>query len=122
MAGRPRFGVRLPFHLPLCLPANWPTSTLLSVLLALTSAFADDGPATTIFTWGLNNTAGRLGVGGTEKVVVAMHVYNPVEVELPLRELGLEAEGGGGWDLGEVECGMDALWVELVEEEVDHVE
>jgi len=48
-----------------------------------------------------------------------MHVYEPTELVLPLRELGIE---GREWELGEVECGQDALWAELTEydpEEVD---
>lgn len=46
-----------------------------------------------------------------------MHVYKPQEVKLPLRELGLDGTVGGRenvrWKLGEVELGMEGMWIGL---------
>ncbi|KAK4702873.1 hypothetical protein P7C70_g3350, partial [Phenoliferia sp. Uapishka_3] len=84
-------------------------------------AVRDKGPASTIYTWGVNNAAGRLGVGRTRKGGPAMHVFEPVQLELPLRELDMHAEDGESriWELGEVECGQDALWATMVEDVTD---
>ncbi|BGP38417.1 hypothetical protein JCM10450v2_002362 [Rhodotorula kratochvilovae] len=93
------------------------------------AAVRDQGAESTLWTWGLNSLHGRLGVGalapspssptatdaGTPPAV-ERHVYEPREVRLPVRELGLD-EGGGRWKLGEVECGMESLWVEVRAEE-----
>ncbi|ORY79291.1 regulator of chromosome condensation 1/beta-lactamase-inhibitor protein II [Leucosporidium creatinivorum] len=90
------------------------------------TAVRDDGNRSSIFSWGLNNQHGRLGVGALARSSlpspnasgappppqVPMHVYEPTELVLPLKELGIE---GREWELGEVECGQDALWAELTE-------
>ena len=83
--------------------------------------FTDAGPASSLFTWGLNNTAGRLGVGGIADGSSLKHVYTPIAVNLPVRELGLGGEDSR-WELGEVECGQDALWATIVEDTEDEVD
>lgn len=43
-------------------------------------------------------------------------MYEPTEVQLPLRELGLgREEKDSEWHLGEVECGEDSLWLDLTD-------
>ncbi|KAL8286415.1 hypothetical protein RQP46_004432 [Phenoliferia psychrophenolica] len=79
------------------------------------AAIRDAGSSSAIFTWGLNNQAGRLGVGAKPGGGPLMHVHSPTAVALPMRELGLEGEDAR-WELGEVECGQDALWASLVED------
>lgn len=74
-----------------------------------------------MFTFGLNNAAGRLGVGRKAKGETLMHVHTPMEVNLPIRELGLEL-GDSKWVLGEVEVGQDALWSTIIEDIEDDVE
>ena len=44
-----------------------------------------------------------------------------MEVNLPIRELGLEL-GDSKWVLGEVEVGQDALWSTIIEDIEDDVE
>lgn len=95
---------------------------------------SDAGPESAIFTWGLNSTHGRLGLGtlasshrsfdSTKPPAVNMHVHVPEEVALPLRELGLDGTVAGResvrWRLGEVELAMEGLWVGIeAEEDVD---
>jgi hypothetical protein len=95
---------------------------------------SDAGPESAIFTWGLNSTHGRLGLGTlassrrsfdpTKPPAVNMHVHVPEEVALPLRELGLDGTVAGResvrWRLGEVELAMEGLWVGIeAEEDVD---
>lgn len=101
-------------------------------------AHADHASSSALFTWGLNNPHGRLAHGAlppsrfspssldpSVPPAVALHAHEPKEVALPLRQVGLEEGAGEGeaegrWELGEVECGMESLWVELrVEEDVD---
>ncbi|EGU12704.1 putative Uvb-resistance protein uvr8 [Rhodotorula toruloides ATCC 204091] len=98
------------------------------------AAVREDSSA--LFTWGLNTVHGRLGLGALPHSsssgppnphappAVPMHVYEPQEVKLPLRELGLDGTVGGResvrWKLGEVELGMEGMWVGLdVSEELD---
>ncbi|GAA5887220.1 hypothetical protein JCM16303_007381 [Sporobolomyces ruberrimus] len=95
-----------------------------------------------IWSWGLNNQFGRLGLGTTSSnhspsnsgaggggenraLRIENYVDEPKEVRLPIRELGLEEEvvdeegmGGGKkkWRLGEVELGDEGMWVEVREE------
>ncbi|GAA5951146.1 hypothetical protein JCM8115_005068 [Rhodotorula mucilaginosa] len=98
------------------------------------AAIRDAGPESAIFTWGLNSTHGRLGLGTlassrrsfdpTKPPAVNMHVHVPEEVALPLRELGLDGTVAGResvrWRLGEVELAMEGLWVGIeAEEDVD---
>ncbi|GAA6027647.1 hypothetical protein JCM8097_007963 [Rhodosporidiobolus ruineniae] len=106
------------------------------------AAVRDAGTDSALWTWGLNNRHGRLGVGtlspsspscsssssysssapspppssrfspsARAEVLpsVPMHVYEPTRVALPVGRLGLEEEGG--WRLGGVELGEDAMWV-----------
>ncbi|KAK4058370.1 hypothetical protein OIO90_000528 [Microbotryomycetes sp. JL221] len=90
----------------------------------MAAAIQDDGNQSRLFTWGLNNVHGRLGIGALShrragasepgQLAVPMHVYEPREVQLPLRELGLN-RGEGEWRLGEVEIGEQTMWVELLE-------
>ncbi|GAA6009389.1 hypothetical protein JCM11491_004303 [Sporobolomyces phaffii] len=92
-----------------------------------------------MWTWGVNSEFGRLGLGTTARgrgtsrgdnsnraLRVEHAVDAPREVELPVRELGLDADddhhhdGGGGesaseWEIGAVELGDEAMWVELRE-------
>jgi len=43
-------------------------------------------------------------------------VKEPRELELPLKELGLDEMGEGeGWKVGEVELGGEGMWVVLEE-------
>lgn len=84
----------------------------------------DDGKRSSIFSWGLNNQHGRLGVGTVPASAraapsstppaptVPMHIYEPTELALPIQKLGVN---DGDWELGQVECGQDALWLELRE-------
>ncbi|KAM0788346.1 hypothetical protein ACM66B_001487 [Microbotryomycetes sp. NB124-2] len=88
----------------------------------MAAAVQDDGNESRLFTWGLNNVHGRLGVGSlshkrpgaTEpgQLAVPMHVYEPREINLPLRELGL-VRGQGDWHIGQVELGEHSMWIEL---------
>ena len=116
----------------------------------------DDGNDSAIFTWGLNNSDGRLGLGSvpatpkdkslyTEAVArspkiasdkrslkgiresstveIPLHCYEPTQITLPLAELSLlgkEARevGGARWKFGEVECGDEALYVALIQEDL----
>ncbi|KPV76559.1 uncharacterized protein RHOBADRAFT_52550 [Rhodotorula graminis WP1] len=99
------------------------------------SAGYDHASSSVLYTWGLNNPHGRLAHGALPPSrsspssldpsippAVAPHSHVPQEVALPLRQLGLEAGAGEGegearWEIGEVECGMESLWVELRAEE-----
>ncbi|TNY22351.1 putative Uvb-resistance protein uvr8 [Rhodotorula diobovata] len=99
------------------------------------AAVRDHATDSALYTWGLNTPHGRLGHGAlppsptspssldpSVPPAVAPHAHEPTEVRLPLRAVGLEdgADEGARWELGEVECGMESLWVELrVEEDVD---
>ncbi|GAA5949831.1 hypothetical protein JCM21900_004216 [Sporobolomyces salmonicolor] len=106
------------------------------------AAVRDAGPASAIWTWGLNNLYGRLGVGSVGPARggggggggrfdpaapprVQMHVYEPSEVEVPLRALGLDRAPSGAsaseWRFGAVELGEEGMWValEVDEPEVD---
>ncbi|KAK4051884.1 hypothetical protein OIV83_002589 [Microbotryomycetes sp. JL201] len=88
----------------------------------MAAAVQDNGNESRLFTWGLNNVHGRLGVGSLShrrpgasepgQLAVPMHIHEPREVELPLRELGLAA-GQGDWHIGEIELGEQSFWVEL---------
>ncbi|SCZ93223.1 BZ3500_MvSof-1268-A1-R1_Chr6-2g08539 [Microbotryum saponariae] len=78
-----------------------------------------------LYTWGVNNSHGRLGVGMVgsaprtrDKPTVPSRIYEPTEVDLPLRELGLDRDGVE-WGIDQVECGSDALWVSLGESYTD---
>lgn len=117
---------------------------------------ADDGNDSALWTWGLNNSDGRLGVGSipstikpstplnkavanlsrlpsdkrslrgikeSSSVEIPLHIYEPTQVKLPLEEMklgGLESleDGGARWKFGEVECGDEALWVGLIQEDL----
>lgn len=67
---------------------------------------------------------GRLGLGALShrrqgasepgQMAVQMHVYEPTEVGLPLRELGLSRDAGE-WTIGQLELGEQAMWVGLEE-------
>ncbi|GAA5921507.1 hypothetical protein JCM3775_003080 [Rhodotorula graminis] len=99
------------------------------------AAVRDHASSSALYTWGLNNPHGRLAHGALPPSrsspssldpsippAVAPHSHVPQEVALPLRQLGLEAGAGEGegearWEIGEVECGMESLWVELRAEE-----
>ncbi|GAA5928361.1 hypothetical protein JCM10213_005716 [Rhodosporidiobolus nylandii] len=97
------------------------------------AAVRDAGSHSALWTWGLNNVHGRLGVGALSSTAssasspasssdrfasrrssptlqLPTHVYEPQRVELPLQELGLRL-GKGEWGLGEVELGEEAMWV-----------
>jgi len=64
-----------------------------------------------VFTWGVNNQHGQLGLGPKKT-----HVYEPEEVLLPLQQVGLSRdEEGSRWKVGELECGESTLWVSLVD-------
>ncbi|BGP06475.1 hypothetical protein JCM10049v2_002297 [Rhodotorula toruloides] len=100
------------------------------------AAVRDAEDSSALFTWGLNTVHGRLGLGALPHSsssgppnphappAVPMHVYEPQEVKLPLRELGLDGTVGGResvrWTLGEVELGTEGMWVGLdVSEELE---
>lgn len=97
---------------------------MLTVSIADTSLPADQPASQALFTWGLNSRHGRLGhslarpagAGPSPAPAPAPSAYLPVEVQLPLKQLGLDPSGQG-WKIGEAECGLDNLWVELVEGE-----
>ncbi|GAA5841146.1 hypothetical protein JCM5353_008977 [Sporobolomyces roseus] len=75
-----------------------------------------------MFSWGLNNSQGRLGTGSSysggggerPEVRVEGNVKEPRELVLPTKELGLEEEGSE-WGIGEVELGDEGMWVVLEE-------
>ncbi|KAM0755142.1 RCC1/BLIP-II [Meredithblackwellia eburnea MCA 4105] len=77
----------------------------------------DEGTSSKIFSWGLNSPAGRLGIGGSARGGVPQHVYEPAEVALPIRELGINNSENSEWEVGEVECGQETMWATLVEKE-----
>lgn len=105
----------------------------------------DAGDETAIFSWGLNNHDGRLGVGNLSAEAtpaqtatsfdptpadkrslrgirdssisrIPMHVHTPTELPMPLSEIGLGDERGARWMIGEFEIGEEAMWVEIVQE------
>jgi len=83
-----------------------------------------------LWSWGINNKFGRLGLGSISRVGkddtsqrgmrVEPFVLEPREVEIPLREMGLLEENERGeekdWKLGEIELGDEGMWVEIREE------
>lgn len=120
------------------------------------AAVRDDGVDSAIFTWGLNSSDGRLGVGSvpsrtlptpatparpqpqlasdkrslkgireSSSIEIPMHIHLPTQIVLPLPALGLLGVEGRGttsaleWDVGEVECGQDELWVSLIAESAE---
>ncbi|POY72465.1 hypothetical protein BMF94_4291 [Rhodotorula taiwanensis] len=97
------------------------------------AAVRDAGADSAVYSWGLNSIHGRLGLGmlassrsfdSSKPPAVAMHVYAPQEVALPLRELGLDGSVAGRegvqWRLGKVELAMEGMWVGLeVDEDID---
>jgi hypothetical protein len=93
----------------------------------------------------LNNHDGRLGVGNVAIASTAagalaeaypsdkrslrgirdssvsripIHIYEPTKLVMPLKDLKLGEEDGPRWMIGEVECGEEALWVEIIQEVV----
>lgn len=107
----------------------------------------DDGDDTALYSWGLNNHDGKLGVGSltTSPIPSAaaiessygpsdkrslrgirdstisripMQIYEPIEMIMPLGELGLGDGKGPRWRLGEVEMGEETTWVEILQEVV----
>lgn len=115
----------------------------MAVLIPDPTHYVDAGPNSKLYSWGINNTYGRLGVGVLPSPpppnghspkatrpppIIPQQVYEPTLLRLPLRQLSLEGDTEEGrqvdreepamWEFGEVECGADALWVGL-EEELD---
>jgi hypothetical protein len=98
-----------------------------SSICADLSTLADDGNTSSIYTWGLNNIHGRLGVGtlppspsaapSNNMLTLANLIHTPTKLILPLEglELGTNA-GDQAWEVGEVECGHEALWVGIVKQ------
>lgn len=90
------------------------------------AAVRDEGVASSIYSWGVNSSHGRLGVGTSPVAArvpgasapslptVPHHVYEPTRLALPLMEMGIVESR---WALGEVECGEDALWLTVAESE-----
>lgn len=93
-------------------------------------AIRDDGTNSAIYSWGLNNSHGRLGIGALVPPPLAnstaskdrigipvQHIYVPTELDLPKHQLEpvLDRNEEREWSLGEVTLGQEALWVEMKE-------
>lgn len=78
----------------------------------------DAGKDSAIFTWGLNNVHGRLGhPSPTPSLPIPpTHIHIPTQILLPTHQLGfVNSTSEGEWELGEVEGGVEALWIEVRE-------
>ncbi|GAA5936202.1 RCC1 domain-containing protein [Sporobolomyces koalae] len=119
------------------LSSSDPRSRITRIRAAFGYAVAISDDSNRLFGWGLNNDHGRLGIGAlgshppsstssssrgedTNRALrVERHVVEPRELELPVRELGLD-EDGIEWNVGKVELGEEGMWVELrAEQEID---
>ena len=63
------------------------------------------------------------GIRESSTVEIPLHCYEPTQIALPLTELELLGKkarevGGARWKFGEVECGDEALYVALIQEDL----
>lgn len=63
------------------------------------------------------------GIRESSTVEIPLHCFEPTEIALPLAELNLLGKeamevGGARWKFGEVECGDEALYVALIQEDL----